>query len=820
MRFVSTAALTGAVLSLGGLLIARAEPVPTSPAVPEPTTPAPSGSGSGSSEPTDAGMPDGGTEVIEVAQDASVPPRDAGVYRPLPVKSEREKAAFLRALLAKMTLEEKAGQLTQWGAQQTPTGPQVKSGNEDDIRHGRVGSFIGAYGAETTRRLQKVAVEESRLKIPLLFSFDVVHGFRTTFPVPLAESSAFDPELARRTARAASVEATAAGLHWTYAPMVDIGRDPRWGRVVEGAGEDPFLGAALAAARVEGVRGPATDTTRMIATAKHFVAYGAAEAGRDYNTVDVSERALHEVYLPPFRAAVAANVDAIMPAFNEVAGTPMHAHRPLLRELLRGVWGFDGIAVSDYTGVMELMRHGIASTPAEATERAMAATVDVDMIADFYLQELPSLVRSGKVPERDLDAAVLRVLEAKQRLGLFEDPYRYSDEALEQANMITPATRALTREAAQKSIVLLKNNHELLPLKKDLGTLAVIGALAEDRQSTLGAWAGIGKPSDTVTVLEGIRSAVSPQTNLIYARGASSDSDNTLGFADAERAAQQADATIVVVGEHELMSGEAHNRTSIELPGAQLQLLAHLYTLNKPLVIVLMNGRALALGDAAGYATALVETWYLGLEMGNAIADVLFGDVNPSGKLPVTFPRVGGQIPIYYAHKNTGRPPREEEVYTSKYLDEKWTPLYAFGHGLSYTQFTYEAPILSQNELGPTDKLTVTVTVRNVGARAGDEVVQLYLRDDAASFTRPVRQLRGFTRVSLEPGQSKQITFTLDQDDFALLDENLQRIVEPGTFAVFVGGSSETDNAATFKVTKPAKLKGLGNPIPRAPVVK
>jgi beta-glucosidase len=817
MRFVSIAALSGAVLSLGGLLIAHAEPAPTSSdAGTAPPQPAPSGSASASSQPGDAGLAEPDTEVIPVAQDAGVP----APYRPIPVKSERERAAFLRNLLAKMTLEEKAGQLTQWGAQQTPTGPQVKAGSDDDIRHGRVGSFIGAYGAETTRHLQKVAVEDSRLKIPLLFSFDVIHGFRTTFPVPLAESSSFDPDLARRTARAASIEATAAGLHWTYAPMVDIGRDPRWGRVVEGAGEDPFLGAALAAARVEGVRGPEPDTTRMLATAKHFVAYGAAEAGRDYNTVDVSERALHEIYLPPFRAAVAAGVDSVMPAFNELAGTPMHAHRPLIRELLRGVWGFNGIVVSDYTGIMELTRHGIAVNPAEASERAMAATVDVDMIADFYLEQLPSLVRAGKIPEKEVDAAVLRVLEAKQRLGLFDDPYRYCDDALEQANMITPATRALTREAGQKSIVLLKNNHELLPLKKDVGTLAVIGALAEDRQSTLGAWAGIGKPSDTVTVLEGIRAAVSPNTNLIYARGASSDSDNTLGFADAERAASQADAIVVVVGEHELMSGEAHNRTSIELPGAQLQLLAQLYTLNKPLVLVLMNGRALALGDAAGYASAILETWYLGIEMGNAVADVLFGGVNPSAKLPVTFPRVGGQVPLYYAHKNTGRPPRDDEVYTSKYLDEKWTPLFAFGHGLSYTQFAYEAPILSQKELLPTDKLTVTVTVRNVGARAGEEVVQLYLRDDAASFTRPVRQLRGFTRVLLQPGQSKTVVFTLDQDDFALLDENLQRVIEPGTFAVFVGGSSETENGAAFKLTKGAKLKGLGNAIPRAPVVQ
>jgi beta-glucosidase len=793
MRFVSFAALVGAALSVVQPGSSLAQAAPTSASAPGPD--------------------DAGTVVPVVP--APVPTVDAAVSRP-----SKPAPMNLRALLAKMTLEEKAGQLTQWGAQQTPTGPQVKNGDDNDIRKGRAGSFIGAYGAETTRRLQQLAVEETRMKIPLLFSYDIVHGFRTTFPVPLAESSAFDLDLARRTARAAAVEATAAGLHWTYAPMVDVARDPRWGRVVEGAGEDPFLGSALAAARVEGFRGPDPDYTRIMTTAKHFVAYGAAEAGRDYNTVDISDRELHEVYLPPFRAAIAAGVDTVMPAFNEIAGTPMHANRPLIRELLRGVWGFNGIAVSDYTGVMELMKHGIAATPDEATLRGMSATVDVDMIADFYLKQLPGLVRSGKFPLRELDQAVLRVLEAKERLGLFEDPYRYCDLAREQANSGTPATRALAREAAQKSIVLLKNDRDVLPLPKDLGTIAVVGALAEDRQSTLGAWAGIGLPSDTVTVLDGIRAAVSPQTNLIYARGASSDSDNTLGFAEAERAASQADVIIAVVGEHELMTGEAHNRTSIELPGAQLGLLERLYSLNKPIVMVLMNGRPLALARAVGYAGAIVESWYLGHEMGNAVADVLFGDVNPSGKLPMTFPRVGGQIPIYHAHKNTGRPPRDDEVYTSKYLDEKTTPLFPFGHGLSYAHFAYEPPVLSQGELAPNELLTVSVTVRNVGTRAGDEIVQLYLRDDVATFTRPVRSLRGFARVSLPAGASKVVVFTLDQDDFALLDEKMERVVEAGTFAVFVGGSSDTENGVPFRVTKNAKLAGLGRAIPRVAVVQ
>jgi beta-glucosidase len=723
-------------------------------------------------------------------------------------------ASRVDALLAQMTLEEKAGQLTQWGAQLTPTGPLVRQGGEDDIRQGRVGSLLGAYGVEATHRLQQIAVEESRLKVPLLFAFDVIHGFRTVFPVPLAEAASFDPALAERCARAAAVEAAAHGLHWTYAPMLDIGRDPRWGRVVEGAGEDPYLGAAFAVARVRGFRGHPGDRDSLLATAKHFVAYGGAEGGRDYNTVDVSERTLREIFLPPFRAAVEAGVDAIMPAFNEIAGVPMHAHQGLIRRTLRAGWGFGGIVVSDYTGILELERHGIAASDAEAAARALGATVDVDMISGLYLEQVPELVKSGRLPLAAVDAAVRRVLEAKQRLGLFDDPYRGANVEREKANELAPEARTLAREAARESIVLLKNEHGLLPLPKQIAKLAVIGELAVDKPATLGSWHATGRAEDTVTVLDGIRQAL-PGANVVYARGASPASESTSGFGEAERAAAGADAVLLVVGEGGDMSGEARSRGFIGLPGGQQPLFERLQKLGKPLVVVLMNGRALAIPELAEHAAAILEVWQLGHEMGNAVADVVFGDVNPSGKLPVTFPRAIGQVPLYYNHKQTGRPPQDGERFTSKYIDVPWTPSYPFGHGLSYTRFGYDTPRLSATKLAPTEPLSVSVRVTNTGERAGTEVVQLYLRDDAATFTRPVRALRGFRRVTLQPGSSEDVQFSLDADDLALLDENFARVVEPGTFTLFVGGSSDATQHASFEVTSGLALKGAGSAIPR-----
>jgi len=678
-----------------------------------------------------------------------------------------------------------------------------------------VGSVLGAYGVEQTRRLQEHVVTRSRLPIPLLFAFDVIHGFRTVFPVPLAEAAAWDPDLAQRTARAAAVEATASGIHWTFAPMIDIARDPRWGRVVEGTGEDPFLGAALASAKVRGFHGAGpADPSYMLATAKHFVTYGAAEGGRDYNVADVSERTLREVYLPPFQAAVAAGVDGIMPSFNELAGTPLHSNTALLTGVLRNQWRFSGLIVSDFNALWELSQHGIAGSPADRARLAFNAGVDIDMVSQTYRQYLPTLVRTGQVSLTAVDNAVRRVLQAKQRLGLLDDPYRYSDEARQRANVLTPQHRALAREAAQKSIVLLKNTDALLPLSKHLRNVLVVGSLATDAEATLGPWALAAHPEDSITVLQGIRRAVAPGTEVVYLPGASPISNETQNLNEVRQAARRAEVVIAVLGEHADQSGEARSRADLGLPGAQEALLRALLDSGKPVVIVLMNGRPLVLSQTVRQAPALLETWFLGSEMGHAVADILFGDVNPSGKLPITFPRSVGQIPLYYAHKNTGRPPSGDERYTSGYIDEHWTPLYPFGFGLSYTSFSYSAPRLSTQRLASTQVLSVAVTVTNTGARPGEEIVQLYLRDDVASVTRPVRQLRGFRKVQLAPGEARELTFTLDQADFALLDSDFSPVIEAGTFTVFVGADSTTENQARFELTDSRALSISGQSVP------
>lgn len=711
--------------------------------------------------------------------------------------------AFVDALMAKMTLAEKLGQLNQPPAVGNNTGPAAMTGSEDQVRRGEIGSWLGTNGAELTCRLQRIAVEESRLGIPLLYAYDVIHGMRTVFPVPLGEASSFDPDEARNAARVAAVEATAHGVHWTYAPMVDISRDPRWGRVVEGAGEDPFLGSAFAAARVQGFQGEdlaAPDT--LLATAKHFVGYGAAEGGRDYNIAEIPERTLHEVYLPPFKAAVDAGAQSIMAAFNEVAGVPMHAHKPLIQDLLRGQWGWDGLLVSDYTGVLELVEHGVAADREAAGRLGLAAGVDVDMVSNIYLEDMPAAVAAGRVPMAEVDASVRRVLNAKFRLGLFEDPYRYCKDPARQAAMtLTPEHRAAARRMAQKSMVLLENEGEVLPLSKSLGTLAVIGPLADEPWAMLGNWVGIGRPEDAVTPLDALRASVGERTKLVVAKGAAINDDDTSGFDDAVRAARRADAVVMFLGEHPEMSAEANNRTSLDLPGVQEQLALAVAATGKPVVVVLLNGRPLSTGALQGKVPAVLEAWFPGVEGGNAIVDVLFGDVAPSGKLPVTVPRNVGQVPIYHAHRNTGRPPAKDNKYTSKYIDVPWTPLYPFGHGLSYTTFRHGAPRIARATLPAGDYAQeVNVEVTNTGSRAGTEVVQLYLRDDTASVTRPVRELRGFQRVDLQPGESKTVRFTLGEEDLALYDAQMRRVVEPGTFTVFTGGDSLAAQSATFEV--------------------
>ncbi|HUG41638.1 MAG TPA: beta-glucosidase BglX [Longimicrobiales bacterium] len=713
---------------------------------------------------------------------------------------DREINDAIDALLARMTVEEKLGQLTLEVGRWTDVGPRVEERGEEDIRAGRVGALYGVYGAEYTRALQRVAVEETRLGIPLLFSHDILHGFRTTFPMPLAQAASWDPAAVERAARIAAIESSAHGLHWTFAPMVDIARDPRWGRIVEGAGEDPFLGSVMAAAQVRGFQGDdlaAPDT--VAATAKHFVAYGAAEGGRDYNTVDLSERTLREVYLPPVRAAVEAGVAAVMPAFNEIAGVPMHAHAGLIEGVLRRAWGWDGVVVSDYTGVMELMRHGVAATPADAGMLALRAGVDIDIVSDIYLG-LADEVRAGRLEAAVVDRAVRRLLRLKHDLGLFDDPYRYSDAEREAASTLTPEHRAAARDLARRSIVLLKNDG-VLPLPKGIRRLAVIGPLADDRRVTLGSWTGAGRVDHTRSVLEAIRDAAGPGTEVVATAGLpDAVADDTAGIPDAVALAASADAVVLVIGEPESLSAEAASRASIDLPGRQLDLARAVLDTGTPTVAVLVNGRPLAVPWLAEHAPAILETWYLGIEHGAAVADVLFGDHDPAGRLPVTFPRALGQVPLHYAHRNTGRPPAEEERYTSKYLDVHWTPLFPFGHGLSYTTFAYRDLALSARTMAPDGSLEVAVTVANTGDRAGDEVVQLYVRDDIASVTRPVRELRGFRRVRLEPGASERVTFTLGRRDVEMLDADLRPVVEPGSFTVFVGGSSRATLEASFAV--------------------
>jgi beta-glucosidase len=744
---------------------------------------------------------------VITAQSARTSPTDTAI-------TSRRANRIADSLLALMTLDEKLGQLTQTPAEGDQTGPKVDAGGLQQVRDGKLGSFLGLFGADVTRRVQRVAVEESRLHIPLLFGEDVIHGMRTIFPIPLGMAATFDSAAAVREAHIAAVEATAMGVSWTFAPMVDIARDARWGRIAEGAGEDPLLGSVMAAAQVRGFQGDNLHApTALLATAKHFAAYGAAEAGRDYNVVSVSERQLWETYLPPFEAAVHAGVGSLMASFNEINGTPSHANDWLLTDVLRRQWGFRGMVVSDWTGVLELMPHGIAADSATAARRALHAGVDMEMSSALYRSTLPAEVRAGRFPRSIIDTAVHRVLRVKAALGLFDDPYHGASAERERRDILTPENRTAAREIARESIVLLTNNvvgnAPALPLRRTLGTLAVIGSLANDSASTLGPWAGIGRQEDAISVLTGLRRAM-PGTRISYAPGVPVDSMRTSGIAEAEQLARMADAVVLVLGENRDMSGEASSRASVELPGAQLQLAQAVVraargvgqgTPPKPVIVVLMNGRPLAVQWLADSASALVESWFLGVEHGNAVADILLGDVVPSGKLPVTMPRVTGQVPIYYNHKNTGRPPNADNHYTSKYLDVPWTPLFPFGHGLSYTTFTYGNLHVSRESLRGTDSLTVTVDVTNSGGRAGTEVTQLYLRDDAATVTRPLRELRGFRRTALQPGETRTLRFILRPSDLALYDRDMRRVVEPGTFTLWAGGSSAATLEAHFAVT-------------------
>lgn len=694
------------------------------------------------------------------------------------------------SLLRVMTVEEKLGQLNQVGPQwDTRKESPDKTYQAELVRKGKIGSFLYLTGAEATRTIQRIAVEQSRLKIPLIFGLDVIHGFKTTFPIPLAMACTWNPALVEKASRVAAIEATAAGIHWTFAPMVDIARDPRWGRIAEGAGEDPFLGSMMAAAQVRGYQG--TDLKQpntLLACAKHFAAYGGAEAGKDYNTVDLSERTIRDIYLPPFKAAVDAGVGTLMSAFNEIGGVPASASKWLMTNVLRDEWKFNGFVVSDFAAVEQLMNHGVAATREEAGILALTAGVDMCMVDTIYTNELVGAVQSGKVPMRILDESVRRVLRAKHALGLFDNPYRNCDTSLAKQVFLRREHRELARQVAQQSIVLLKNEKNLLPLKKEIKTISVLGPLADEKKEPRGPWSDW--EAECVSVLEGIKGKVSPKTNVLFAKGCEVEGDSNYNAAQAVKLAKRADLTVVVVGERADMSGEAASRANVDLPGRQKEFVKALVATGKPVILVLMNGRPLTIAWEAEHATAIVESWFLGTESGNAIADVLFGDVNPSGKLSATFPRSVGQIPIYYSHKNTGRPIVEKDKYTSKYLDMPNTPLYPFGYGLSYTTFAYSNLRVVSPTISAGQDIKVIVDVANTGMRSGDEVVQLYIRDEVGSVTRPVKELKGFQRVSLNAGEKKSVEFLLKFDELAFTNREMKRVVEPGWFTVMVGGNS------------------------------
>jgi beta-glucosidase len=702
----------------------------------------------------------------------------------------------INALLAQMTLEEKLGQLQQLDGE---ANGNYRPEHVELIRKGLLGSTLNVRGAQRTNELQRIAVEQSRLKIPLLFGFDVIHGYRTIFPVPLGEASSWDAAAVERAAAIAAAEASAAGVRWTFAPMVDIARDPRWGRIVEGAGEDPYFGSAMARARVRGFQGSDYSApNKVVACAKHWVAYGAAEAGRDYNTTDVSETRLREIYFPPFKAALDAGAATFMSAFNDLNGVPTSANPFTLTQVLRREWKFDGFVVSDYESVRELMNHGLAANEADAAREALNAGVDMEMVSRLYNKHAPQLIKEGKLSVATIDEAVRRILRIKFRLGLFEKPY--SDEARERAVIFSRENVAAAREIAARSMVLLKNRGNVLPLSKSINSIAVIGPLADDQEAPLGSWTGDGRKEDVVTLLAGIRAKVSSATKITYAKGCEINPDTPETIAEAVRIARDSDAAIVAVGEAADMSGEAASRSSLDLPGRQLDLVKAVIATGKPTIIVLMNGRPLTINWIADRAPAILETWFAGTQAGNAIADVLFGDVNPGGKLPVTFPLSVGQMPIYYNYKNTGRPPDPRNKYSSKYLDVPVTSLYPFGYGLSYTEFKLADLRLSAQQIRPDGKLTVNVEVQNVGKRAGDEVVQLYIRDMAASVTRPVMELKGFQRITLEPGEKRRVEFTLTPEHLGFYNREMRFVVEPGAFKVLVGANSVDLLEASFNV--------------------
>jgi len=700
------------------------------------------------------------------------------------------------SVLSLMTLEEKIGQLNQYNDDWIATGPlTVDTTKSEQIKNGEVGSLLNCMGTERIRKWQDVAMQ-SRLKIPLLFGQDVIHGYKTTFPIPLAESCCWDLKLIELSARIAATEASAGGIQWTFAPMVDIVRDPRWGRVMEGSGEDTYLGSKIAFARVKGFQGNNLgDINSVMACAKHFAAYGAVIGGRDYNSVDMSPRQLLEAYLPPFKAAVDANVATFMSAFNDINGIPSTGNTYLLKEILKNQWNFKGFVVSDWGSVGGLITHGYVEDGYEAAYRAITAGCDMDMESRIYKNNLANLVTAGKLPVEVIDEAVRRILTKKFEMGLFADPYKFCNAEREKKELNNPTHPIEAREIAAKSIVLLKNENHLLPLSKNTKTIAFIGPLVKPVSQNKGFW-DIEVPgqdsSFVVSQWEGLKNKVGKNINLLYAKGCNIDDENKEGFAEAVNVAKQADVVILSIGERRDMSGEAKSRSNICIPGVQEDLLNVLLLTGKPVVVLINAGRPLVFNYTAEKAPAILYTWWLGSEAGNAIADVLFGDVNPSAKLTMTFPRSVGQIPIYYNHFNTSHPAQNDNdrFYRSAYIDLSIYPRYEFGYGLSYTSFTYSNLRLDKTKMNSNEKIKVSLTVTNTGKYDGEEIIQLYLRDKVASVIRPVAELKDFNKLKLKSGESKTIQFVIDKEKLSFYNQQLQWVAEPGEFDLMIGASS------------------------------
>ncbi len=711
------------------------------------------------------------------------------------------------SLLSIMTIDEKIGQTVLFTSGWDVTGPIVRDNVMEEIRAGRCGNIFNRHTVSATRELQKIAVNETRLGIPLLFGYDVIHGHRTIFPISLGESASWDLAAIEEGAKVAAREAAASGLHWTFAPMVDISRDPRWGRISEGAGEDPYLGSLIGAARVRGFQGDnLKDVTTVMACVKHFAAYGAAQGGRDYHTVDMSERTLREIYLPPYKAAIDAGAATIMTSFNELDGVPASANTHLYTDILRNEWGFNGFVVTDYLAVNELIPHGIAKDKYQAAKMSINAGIDMDMEGGAFMENLKKLIENGEVSEKELDKAAGYVLAMKFRLGLFDDPYRYSNEEREKKEILSKRNRESAYEMAKKSFVLLKNDNQVLPLKKKQ-KIAVIGQLANSKRDMLGSWKATGSPKETTTILQGIITA-NGKKNTTFTKGYSIKPkdfnyyDNS-GFEQAIKKAKEADVILLVAGEHWSWTGEATSRTNIHLPQVQKDLFQELSKLGKPLVVLMMNGRPLAIGDEVEASDAMLEIWYPGTEGARAVADVLFGKYNPSGKLPVTFPRNVGQVPIYYSMKNTGRPyiPNVSKgKYYSKYLFTPNTPLFQFGYGLSYTTFEYSDLKISSDKVNVNDEITVTVKIKNTGDYDGSEVVQLYLQDLVGSVTRPVRELKRFKKVFIKKGKTITVDFKLNKNDLSFYRQDMSWGTESGDFNIFVGGDSNAQLKVSFEL--------------------